>query len=193
MAVGTARAARPWVIRTALGAPVEPDVNNNANSVSGSGAALECRLAGPDGFGRRGAGLCPRGAVDVEDAVSGEIERDPVEQGPHGVVGDDQLAVGVIDVAGELRAAAGRVDTNDRRAGEPGAHQQEDELRHVLEQHPDVERPGPAQLRDQLGADARLRDDLAPRPSSIFVVEPVAVVLRATQDQVGEGDRCRVH
>ena len=168
-------------------------MNNNANSVSGPGGSTRVERAVRDGFGGSRDRVGPRGSVDVEDAFRREIERDAFEQRPHGAVGDDQLAVRVIDVAGELRPPARRVDADDRGPGQTRAQQHEDELRHVLEQHADVERSGPPQLHEQLGAHLRFLDDLAPRPASIFVEEPVGVVFRPAEDQLGEGRGRAVH
>ena len=159
----------------------------------GIGRVERIQRTSRDCFGRARDGSSPRGRVDVEDPVTGEIERDALQQGPHDTVGDDELAVGVVDVARELSAAARRIDTDDRRAREPGARQQEDELGHVLEEHADVERSGPPQLHEQLSPHACFLDDLAPGPSSILVAEPVGVVLRPAEDQLCEGRGCAVH
>ena len=143
-------------------------------------------VAAGNRLGRDRERLPPRRAIDVEESLGGKVECDLVEQRPHGSVGDDQLAIRVIDVAGELGAAARRIDADDRRARKAGAQQQEDELRHVLEQHADVKGPGPTLSHQHVGAHARLHHNLAPRPSLIPVQEPVGFVLRATQYQAGQ-------
>ena len=71
--------------------------------------------------GRDSERLTPRRAIDVEDSLGRKDECDLVEQRPHAGVGDDQLAISVIDVAGELGAAARRIDADDRRARKPRA------------------------------------------------------------------------
>ena len=53
--------------------------------------------------------------------------------------------------------------------------------------------PGRRSCDEQLGAHARFLDDLAPRPPSILVEEPVGVVVRPAQDQLGERRRRAVH
>ena len=92
-------------------------------------------------------------------------EVEPVEQRGVVGVGDHELAVGVADVAGELVAATGVVDADDRGAGQRGAEQGEQVVGGVVEQHADVERARSA------SADASHRamavaagDDLAPGP-----------------------------
>ena len=64
----------------------------------------------------------------------------PSRSGTWSARGDDEAAVGVADVAGELLAAARRVDADDRGARERRAAEQEEVLGDVLEQDADVER-----------------------------------------------------
>ncbi len=69
------RANRPWVPRTALGVPVEPDVKISTNSVSGPG-----RSAGIVAPACRGAAAAPGVGLDGEDVVGGDAEVEAVEE-----------------------------------------------------------------------------------------------------------------
>ena len=107
-------------------------------------------------------------------------------------VGDDELAVGVPDVVRELRAAPGRVDADDRRAGERGTAEQEDVLGHVVEQHADVERVvAPARRLQHRRPHRTLVRDLGPRPRPILEDQPGARVVGARGDELG--DRRHAH
>lgn len=63
------------------------------------------------------------------------------------VVGDDQLDIGVRDIAGEFRALTRRVDADERRATERCSREPEEIFGLVLQQHADMERAVDAQAR----------------------------------------------
>ncbi len=129
------RAKRPWVPRTALGAPVEPEVKIRTNKVSGPGSSL-----GTVASACRAHDVRHASESMVVDPVGADPEVEVVEERTVRRLGDDEHAVGVADVVRQLRAAPGRVDPDDSRARERGASQQEDVLGHVVEQDADVER-----------------------------------------------------
>ena len=87
----------------------------------------------------------------------------PVEQRHLTPVGDDQFAIAVADVGGQFGAAAGRIDPDDRRAGEGGGTDPEEVLGDVLEQHADVERAAvPMELASSDRTDRAGADDVIP-------------------------------
>ena len=71
---------------------------------------------------------------------SGVPSVETVEQRAQARLGDDELAVGVLDVARELGTAARRVDPDQHAARECRRAEPEHEVGHVLEHHADVER-----------------------------------------------------
>src|SRR5579872_881993 len=61
-----ASAARPWLTRTALGAPVDPDVNNRRYSVSGDGGTASSPGASSPGVSSASALVAPPPAAAAE-------------------------------------------------------------------------------------------------------------------------------
>ena len=82
-----ARAARPWVMRTALGPPVDPEVKMSRKRSSGAGTGFR-----PAGVAIEA--LPVAGAVAEQHPVRVQAEVEAVEQAALRRVGDDQLAVG---------------------------------------------------------------------------------------------------
>ena len=74
----------------------------------------------------------------VQDPLVSAVEPQAVEGVQPGVVGDDELAVAVVDVAFEVGAAARGVDADHRRAGQCTGADPERELGYVVEQDADV-------------------------------------------------------
>ena len=178
-----ARAARPCVIRTAFGAPVDPDVKIKTQRSSGVHRRPLHRRCGREA-------VAPRGLRHHEHRGAAEIE--PGQQRRTRGVAQHRRAVGVANVARELLAAARVVDPDDDRTNAGGAEEREQVLGLVAHQQPDVERPGSrAQGCERGGPPIALGDDLAPRPSSIVDDEARAVVVRALVEQ--RGDRGRRH
>ncbi len=168
-------------IRTALGAPVEPDVNSSRSSST-----------------RRPAGDVSAGGVVVDaDAVPSGSSTDRIRRAARRgrarraaapcPVGDDQLAVGVADVASQLGAAPRRVDADDRRARERGAAEPEQVLGHVLEQHADVERAGGSPSQCHRGPHPTGAHDLGPGVGVVLEAQTDARVVGARREQVGDG------
>ncbi len=106
------------------------------------------------------------------------------------LLGHDELAVSVADVGGELLAAPGGVDADNRGARERRATQGEDVLGHIVEKDADVERAGPA-LRGQHCRPYRaLAHNLGPGPCRLFESQPDIRVAGTRGDQLGNGRRC---
>ena len=89
---------------------------------------------------------------------AGTSEVQTVEELGVGGVGENDRAVGVPDVAGQLLAPASGVDAHDDPPAQGCTGEEEDVLGHVVEQHPDMEidakvvedrRPGAALLHDR--------------------------------------------
>ena len=114
------------------------------------------------------------------------------------VVAQNDVTVDTTDIRGEFRAAARGVDADDRHAGHRGAAQQEQVLRHVLEQDAHVEAPvgdrslgvgvgealGP--VAQDLGAHGRLGHKLPPRPARVLEPEAGVVIGRPLQQDLAE-------
>ena len=120
----------------------------------------------------------------MKERSSVDAEVEAVDEVRLGGVGDQELAVGVADVGGQLLAAAGRVHAHDHRSGESGGGQEEEVLGRVLQQDTDVERSGPAPLLEQCSPGAGFGDDLPPRPLPALEAEPDVVVLDPSHDEV---------
>ena len=160
----------------------------STNSVSGPG-----NDSGIDASAFAATQTVPRLGLDGEHAFAVDPEVETGEQWRVRGLRDDDPAIGVADVVGELLAPAGRVDADDGRARERGAAEQEDVLGNVVEQHADMERPGAgktggAQHRRAYRALVR---DLRPRPRPILEDETRVVVVGARRDE--RGDRRRGH
>ncbi len=85
------------------------------------------------------------------------------------LVDQHDLAVGAADVLGQRRAAAGGVEADDHVAADRGTAEQERELRHVVEQQPDMRRAiGIQQLVEHGRAHDRLTDDAVPGPLAVL-------------------------
>ena len=84
-------------------------------------------------------------------------------------LGDDELAVGVGDVAQQVLAAAGVVEADDGGAGEGGAAEGEEVLGHVVEQDGDMRRPVRVERGRGTGRAhrARLGEELGVGPDAV--------------------------
>ncbi len=76
--------------------------------------------------------------VHDEDPLGRDGEVQAGQQRQVGAFGDQQRAVGMADVAGELRPATGGIDPGDRGPGECRRAQPQRILGHIAEQHPEV-------------------------------------------------------
>src|SRR5882762_4304994 len=99
----------------------------------------------------------------TSSGVKATADADAVEQPHLTLLGNDQLAVGMANVAFELCAPAGGVDPDDHRSGEGRAAQEEHVLGHVFEQHADM--PG-ADGSEHRGPGRRLCEDPIPGPGT---------------------------
>ena len=127
-----------------------------------------------------------RGGLDLEGAVRPDAGVDPIEERRVAPFGHQQLALGVGDVAGQLRAPPGRVDADDDRARDRRRAEPDGELRDVVEQDAHVERARPAQLLEQGGA-LRTRGHVlgvAPRP--VLEQDGGVLVGGAGADELGD-------
>ena len=122
---------------------------------AGSGSVGVADVAEPRSVVARRVGLA-RDVVDHQDPIGrqGRTEVVAFDQGPVSRVGDEQLALGVGEVAGQLVAPVGRVAADHHRAGERRAPDPEHELGDVVEEQRDVEGAGAAQ-RARAGPPAR--------------------------------------
>ena len=96
-------------------------------------------------------------------------EIEPLDERQMRNVCDQQLALGVRDVAGELVAAVIRVPPDHDVAPEGGSSEPEAELGHVVEQDADVRGARAQQLRGEPGADPRFG---RPRPPTTMKGRP---------------------
>ncbi len=121
----------------------------------------------------------------MEDPVGIEPEIETGEQVGARAIGDDDLAVGEADVAGQFFAAPGGVDPDDGGAAQRRATQPEEVVGSVVEEHADVERTGTAQTSGQRGAAVALGHHLAPRPRAVLEENAGSVVLGPGPQEVG--------
>ena len=92
--------------------------------------------------------------VDDEYAIVGEAEVEPRSIVYEPGLGDDQLAVGIGDVACELGSLAGRVDADHRGATHRAGSQPQAQLGNVLEQESDVERTRAPRVHGERGRES---------------------------------------
>ena len=97
-------------------------------------------------------------------------------------LGDDEVEVGVLDVAGRCSPRRGVVQADDRGAREGRAAEGEQVVGRVVEQHPDVERPSSPAGRaacceeevrpaDRLGGELRVGPHLVAEPDRRAVAD----------------------
>ncbi len=175
------RSRRSCEHTTAFGAPVVPDVNSRKiwsdgfTFVVGSGASA---------YGRERVAV--RRLVDHEDTSVRRAEVEAVEQFEVAGLGDDELALGVIDVAFEPFAAARGVDADDRRSAQRGGARPHREVGQVLEQQPDVRRAIDAHRRRTKRPGPSTAHPLVVRPRLVFEEQSDVRVAGACPDVVGE-------
>jgi hypothetical protein len=100
-------------------------------------------------------------------------------------VGDDDLAVGTADVAGERVTAAGVVDATHHVSTQAGGGHRGEHVGGVAQQHADVQRPrrvGNADQRRGLGG--CLSEMLTPRPGASLVLHRNAVAVGTFPQQL---------
>ena len=121
---------------------------------------------GEVGAGVGGEALVVGGVVEAPHPVGAELatEVEPVEQVGVGRVDDEHLAVGVGDVPGQLGAPAGRVDADDRGAGEGRGAEPVDVLGDVVGEDADVQGTRSPLGQEQRGALGGGGGGLGPRP-----------------------------
>jgi hypothetical protein len=108
-----------------------------------------------------------------DDPVRADAEIQAGQQVRVPGLGEDELAVGQPDVPGQGRAASGRVQPDQDRAGQCRAAEREGELGQVVGQNADVERQsGPAQRGEGGRVGGGGADMSGPRPGG--VLEPQA-------------------
>ncbi len=111
--------------------------------------------------------------IDVEDRVVCYTQIQFGEEIDPGAVGDDHLAVGVPDVASQLRSSPGGIHTDDASPHESCTTDPKEIVGNVLEQDADMWRPSRVEgVGENGGSGCRLPHDLVPRPD--FFLEPVA-------------------
>ena len=139
------------------------------------------------------------GAGRRADEDLGETLRDRLEQRQVPGLGDDEVAVGVLDVAQQVLVAPRVVEPDDRRPCERRPAQREDVVGRVVEEHADVgaSRPaGGSTLEEQVREPVALGDVLGVRPHAVReaqrgTIAPLRVVgVRPEQRRrVGRGHR----
>jgi hypothetical protein len=139
--------------------------------------------------------LAPARRIDDERALGGDAGVEPREEPRVALLRHDQRAVGVADVARQLRAAARRVDADDGRAGKGRRAEEERVLGDVVEQDADVE-PRPARKRppegeQPRGALERRSNVRAPAPRFLLEAQRRRVVGGALAQQVPHRARRR--
>ncbi len=121
-------------------------------------------------------------AVAIHRLARGEEELEVRRLGEH------ERAVGVRDVAGQLRPPAGGVDADDGRPRQRRAAQREEELGDVVEQHADVEGRAGRRVRPEERSPLRGGvDDLAPGPRGVLEAQPDVVVGGAGAHEICDG------
>jgi hypothetical protein len=122
----------------------------------------------------------------VDDIDAPQVES--VEQVALGVVGDEHLHVGAVQVGDQGVAAAGAVDADRDVAAQPGGREVEQHLGGVVHQEADVLRAiGVEAFGEGGGARRRVRNELAPRPASAMGQQGWRVLLGPGEEKVPNG------
>ena len=185
--------SRRCVQRTAFGAADVPDVNSSAHkastlTVSHTGAARWCRrrarprlYRGPD----RATRPSPGGSFAVDEALGDENATGQVcsldgrvEQRLVAGLGDEELHVGVRDVAGQVFATSGVVQPDHGRPRQSRAAEGEDVVRCVVKEHADVGRTTRVEAGAVQGGESlRFGEKLLVRPDPVSEAESGTIAL----------------
>ena len=95
---------------------------------------------------------------------------------------NQDLALGMPDVAFEARTPAGWVDPNEGGSGEDGRAAQEEIFGNVLEKYPYMEGVAPSPGKEGLCSIAARLDVFTPGPLLVFEEERGGVVLRPIEE-----------
>ena len=181
------RARRPWVQRTALGIPVDPDVNTSRYRSSSATSA-----AGSDEAGRGGQLVGVVVGVHQQHTVGGQRRLDAGQELGVGGGGHQQLAVGVVDQLGQRLTPVGGVDPHHHRSGQRRGHQPEQVVGGVVQEDPDVGRAAGIVARvEHRGPSPTFRHHLRERPAAVLVQEPRPLVVLPGQEQIGDRGHAR--
>ena len=126
-------------------------------------------------FAERGDVALVLVAIDKPYPTRGRAEIEAIEQRLLRRVGDDQLAIGMANIASQFVAAPRGVDAHQRGAGKRGASGEKQILGNVLKQHADVKGAGLARLEQHLAAHRAGLHNLAPCPRRLL--EDVALMI----------------
>ena len=157
------RSRRSCEHTTAFGAPVVPEVNSRKiwsdgfTLVVGSGASA---------YGARVSSYA--GSSTTRTRPSAAPRSRPSSSSRWRRLGDDELALGVVDVALEAFAAARGVDADDRRRAHRGGTRPHREVGEVLEQETDVRRAVDAHRLEQRGPRRARAHPLVVGPRLVF-------------------------
>ncbi len=102
-------------------------------------------------------------------------------------IGDEQLALGVGEVAGQLVAPVGRVAADHHRAGERRAPEPEHELGDVVEEQRDVEGARATQRAEEGRTPRLLAEDLVVGPGAVGEPEAGPLVAGLVAEQLVDG------
>ena len=102
-------------------------------------------------------------------------------------LGDDDAAVGMGDVAGQLRALSSGVDAHHCRSGHGGPAQQHGVLRPVVQQRAHVERSRLPTVQQQVGPGDAAGGELSVGVPLVLEQHGQAVVVGPAQNQVSHG------
>ena len=127
--------------------------------------------------------------VDHQDPTGrqGRTEVVAFDEGPVSHVGDEQLALGVGEVAGQFVAPMGRIPADRHRTGERSAPEPEHELGDVVEEQRDVEGAGPTQRAEQSRSPRLLAEDLVVGPGAVGEPEAGPLVAGLLAEQLIDG------
>jgi hypothetical protein len=121
------------------------------------------------------------------DSIAWEPDVEAVEQRRQRVLRDDELAVGVADVAGQLLAPPSGVDADDAGAAQRSGTEEEHVLGDVLEQHADVDGTVDPQRLEHLRSRRGRSHDGIPGPRLVLVPQPDVRVAQGSDEQLGDG------
>ncbi|GAA3839015.1 hypothetical protein GCM10022206_91580 [Streptomyces chiangmaiensis] len=135
-----------------------------------------------------------RAGVRVGHQQPDSREVEPVQQREEGALGDQDAALGVQDVSGQLRPAASGVDPGDGRTREGRRAQPQRILGRVVQQHPEV-RLGARreQIGEQRRPGRRARRHLVPGERPTLEPQPRPVVPPPLPYQLRDGTPRGLH
>ena len=129
----------------------------------------------------------PLRRVDVQHPAVGRPQIQSLQEPQMAALGNDEAAVGMGDVACQLRALPGGVDAHHRRPGHGRCSQQHGVFRTVVQERTYMERPRSPAVQEQMGSGNAAGGEFPVGVLLLFEQHGRAVVVSPAQHQISNG------